>query len=160
MNHEEFISKLKERVCLADWHRRYYTSRARKFKRLDYWLKTSLGLAAVVGAAATGNDYLRIWGAILAGGSAFILSAVLPNFQWDSIVSGLKDEQTEWTRIFQGYEGLLRMSQILERSEMLVQEFQKVEELRKAAGLNDRNLPEDQALLNKVEGETRKYYGL
>src|SRR5438874_1843854 len=82
-------------------------------------------------------------GACLAGAGAFILASVLPNFHWDSIISGFKDEQEEWTRIFQGYEGLLRMAQILERDEMLAQEYQKVEELRNAAALNDRNLPED-----------------
>jgi len=52
------------------------------------------------------------------------------------------------------------MALILERDEMLAQEYQKVEELRNAADRNDRNLPEDQILLNKTEAEVRKYYGL
>ena len=52
------------------------------------------------------------------------------------------------------------MSQILNRNEMLLKEFQKVEELRKAAELHDRNLPEDKALLAKLEAETRTYYEL
>ena len=64
------------------------------------------------------------------------------------------------TRIFQGYDGVLSMSQILNRNEMLLKEFQKVEELRKAAELHDRNLPEDKALLAKLEAETRTYYEL
>ena len=66
----------------------------------------------------------------------------------------------EWTRIFHGYDGLLRMSQILDRDEMLEHEFQKLEELRRAADLNDRNLPEDKALLDKLEAEVRKFYRL
>jgi hypothetical protein len=158
MNHEEFNAKLKEMVCLSDWHYRYYTQRARKFKRIDYWLKSSLGMAAILGALMAGSDHLRVLGAILAGVCAFILGSILPNFRWDGIVSGLKAEQEEWTRIFQGYEGLLRISQILNRDEMLTQEFQKVEELRKAAQLNDRGLPEDQQLLDELEAEVRKYY--
>jgi hypothetical protein len=160
MNHDQFISKLKEMVCLSDWHKRYYTKRARKFKRIDYWVKSSLGLIAVVGAYMASSDHFRVFGACMAGASAFLLSGILPVYRWDSIVSGLKDEQEEWTRIFQGYEGLLRMALILERDEMLAQEYQKVEELRNAADRNDRNLPEDQILLNKTEAEVRKYYGL
>jgi len=108
MNHDEFVAKLKEMVCYSDWHKRYYTARARKYKRFDYWLKALLGLVAVVGAAMAGSNNFRVVGALLAGGCAFILGTVLPNFRWDSIVSGLKDEQEEWTRIFQGYDGVLR----------------------------------------------------
>jgi hypothetical protein len=160
MNHEQFLAKLKEMVCLSYWHMRYYTKRARKFKRRDYWIKSSLGLIAAIGALMAGSDHFRICGAVLAGVSAFILASVLPNFRWDTIVSGLKDEQEEWTRIFQGYEGLLRMALILDREEMLAQEFQKVEELRNAARLNDRNLPEDEYLLKQLEAEVRKYYKL
>jgi hypothetical protein len=160
MNRDEFAAKLKEMTCLADWHRRYYTRRARKYKRLDYWIRTSLGLIATFGAVLAGTVSFRIEGAILAGASAFALGTLLPNFKWDSIVSGLKDEQEEWARIFQGYEGLLNMSKILERDEMLAIEFQRVEELRKAAEINDRGLPEDESLLNKTESEVRKYYHL
>jgi hypothetical protein len=160
MNLEQFIAKLKEMVCFSDWHKRYYTKRARKYKRIDYWMKCLLGFAAVVGALMAGSNHFRVFGAFLAGGCAFLLSSILPNFRWDNIVSGLKDEQEEWTRIFQGYEGLLRMAQILERDEMLAQEYQKVEELRKATELNDRNLPEDKKLLKETEAEVRKYYGL
>jgi hypothetical protein len=36
MNHDEFVAKLKELVCFSDWHHRYYTLRARKYKRIDY----------------------------------------------------------------------------------------------------------------------------
>ena len=160
MNHEEFIAKLKEEVCNSDWHHRYYMQRARKYKRIDYWLKTTLGLVAIMGAFMAGSDNFRVIGAILAGGCAFALASILPNFRWDNIVSGLKDEQEEWTRIFQGYEGLLNMTKILERDEMLAQEFQKIEELKKATELNDRNLPEDTKLLDKLEVEVRKYYKL
>ena len=160
MNQEQFIAKLKEMVCLSDWHKRYYTKRARKYKRIDYWIKSSLGLVAVGGAYMASSNHFRVFGAYLAGGSAFLLSGILPIYRWDSIISGLKAEQEEWTRIFQGYDGLLRMAQILERDEMLAQEYQQVEELRKASELNDRNLPEDEKLLHKLEAEVRKYYGL
>lgn len=105
-----------------------------------------------------GINHFRILGSFLAGGCAFLLTTILPNFHWDEIVSGLKDEQEEWTRIFQGYEGLLRMSQILNRDEMLILEYQKVEEMRKNSALNDRNLPEDEKLLRKTEAETREYW--
>ena len=160
MNHNEFLDNLKKLVCYADWHHRYYTQRARKYKRIDFWLKSSLGLIAIAGAVMTGNNDLRVFGASLAGGCAFLLASILPNFRWEIIVSGLKEEQEEWTRIFQGYEGLLNMAQILDRDEMLAQEFQKVEELKKAAELNDRNLPEDKRLLKQLEAEVRKYYKL
>jgi hypothetical protein len=160
MNQEQFIAKLKEMVCLADWEMRYFTKQAGRFKRIDYWLKSLLGLVAIIGAVMTGSSDYRILGASLAGGCAFLLASVLPNFRWDTIISGLKDEQEEWTRIFQGYEGLLNMSQISDRDEMLAQEFQKIEELRKAAQLNDRGLPTDEKLLKETEKEVRKYYGL
>ena len=52
------------------------------------------------------------------------------------------------------------MAQILDRGEMLAQEFQKVEEMRKATQLNDRGLPEDNKLLKKIETEVRKDYML
>ena len=52
------------------------------------------------------------------------------------------------------------MTKISDRDEMLAREFQKVEELKKAAELNDRNLPEDQNLLDQLEAEVRKYYKL
>jgi hypothetical protein len=160
MNHDEFAAKLKELVCYADWHHRYYTQRARKYKRFDYWLKTSLGLISIFGAVMAGSDHFRVVGAILAGSGAFILATVLPNFRWDAIVLGLKEEQAEWTRVFQGYDGLLNLTKISDRDEILTMEFQKVEELKKAAELNDRNLPEDEKLLDKLELEVRKYYGL
>jgi len=160
MEHDEFLAKLKELICYADWHHRYYTQRARKYKRIDYWLKTILGLIAVLGALMAGTDHYRVLGASLAGGCAFLLASVLPNFRWDAIVSGLKEEQEEWTRIFQGYDGVLNMMKISDRDEILSREFQKVEELKKAAELNDRNLPEDKKLLKELEAEVRKYYKL
>jgi hypothetical protein len=52
------------------------------------------------------------------------------------------------------------MTKISDRDEMLSREFQKVEELKKAAELNDRNLPEDKKLLAKLESEVRQYYDL
>jgi hypothetical protein len=158
MNHDEFIDKLKKLVCYADWHHRYYMARARKYNRFDYWIKSSLGFIAAIGAVLSSAEKFRIFGAILAGGCAFLLGSVLPNFRWDAIVSGLKEEQEEWTRIFQGYEGLLNMAQISDRDEMLSMEFQKVEELKKAAELNERNLPDDEKLLRKIEEEVRKYH--
>jgi hypothetical protein len=160
MNRDEFNAKLKELVCYADWHHRYYTQKARKYKRIDYWIKTLLGLIAVIGAFLTGTTRFRFLGACMAGGCAFILANILPNFRWDTIVSGFKDEQEEWTRIFHGYDGLLSMSQILDRDEMLAQEYQKIEELRKASELHDRNLPDDNKLLLKLQSEVRKYYEL
>ncbi len=160
MNHEQFISKLKEMVCLSDWHKRYYTRRARKYKRIDNWLKSFLGAVSIIGAVMAGSNHFRVFGAALAGGCAFLLASVLPNFRWDAIVSGLKEEQEEWTRIYHGYDGLLNISQILDRDEMLTQEFQRVEELRKSSELNDRNLPEDQKLLEEIEKEVRDYHKL
>lgn len=158
MNHDEFIAKLKQQVCYSDWHHRYYMARAKKYSRIDYWIKSLLGFIAAIGAVMAAGDHFRIVGALLAGGCAFLLGSVLPNFRWDAIVSGLKEEQEEWTRIFQGYEGLLNMAQISDRDEMLSMEFQKVEELKKAAELNERNLPDDEILLRKIEVEVRKYH--
>lgn len=160
MNRDEFAAKLKEMVCLADWHHRYYTRRAGKYKRIDYWIRATLGALATCGAVLVGTSKYRELGAVLAGGSAFVLGTLLPNFRWDSIVSGLKDEQEDWARILQGYEGLTNMSNILDRGEMLAIEFQRVEELRKAAQLNDRGLPENKSLRDEVEAEVRKYYHL
>lgn len=158
MNHEEFICELKDMVCRSDLHKRYYAKRARKFNSRDYWLKGVLGVIAAIGALMAGTDHFRVVGACVAGLCAFALGSILPNFKWDSIVSGINDEREEWTRIFQGYEGVLRMSQILDRDEMIAQEYQKVEEMRKASALNDRGLPEDDDLLKRTEIEVRNYW--
>jgi hypothetical protein len=158
MNHEEFICELKNMVCHSDKHKRYYTKRSRKFNRWDYWLKGSLGTIAGIGALMAATDHWRVAGACVAGACSFALGSFLPNFKWEPIVSGINEEREEWTRIFQGYEGLLRMSQILERDEMLSQEYQKVEEMRKASALNDRKLPEDEVLLEEIDLEVRQYW--
>ena len=158
MNRDEFITKLKNSICIADLHKRYFTKRAEKYNRIDYRIKSPLGLVAVAGAVMAGTNHFRILGAALAGGCAFVLSNIMPIFRWDTFVSGFKDEQEEWTRIFQGFEGLLDMTQILERDEMLAQEFQKIEELRKASQLNDRRLPKDKKLFKETELEVRKYW--
>jgi hypothetical protein len=159
MNQAEFESKLKQMVCLSDWHFRYYSQRSRKWKWIDYWVKSSLGVLAIIGALMTSNDNLRVFGAVLAGVCSFVLATLLPNFHWDSIVSGINDEREEWTRIYQGYYDLYQMSKTLDRNEMLLQEFQKIEERRKAAESNDRALPEDKVLLKKIEREAKIYHG-
>lgn len=158
MNHEEFITKLKDSICVADWHKRYFTKRAGKYCQIDDKIKSSLGFIAIIGAIMAGTNHFRVIGAFLSGGCAFALSKFLPNFSWDVKVSGFKAEQDEWTRIFQGYEGLYHMYQILERDEMITQEFQKVEELRKASQLNDRRLPKDEKLLRETGVEVAKYW--
>ena len=158
MNHPEFIAKLKDSICVADWHKRYYTKQAGKYCKIDDRIKSSLGLIAIIGAIMAGTNYFRVFGACLSGGCAFILSKFLPNYSWDAKVSGFKSEQDEWTRIFQGFEGLFHMYQILERDEMITQEFQKVEELRKASQLNDRRLPIDKKLLKETQMEVRQYW--
>ncbi|MGD1087899.1 MAG: hypothetical protein ABR955_04135 [Verrucomicrobiota bacterium] len=50
MNHEDFICELKDMVCRSDWHKRYYTKRARKFNSRNYWLKGALGVVSAIGA--------------------------------------------------------------------------------------------------------------
>ena len=105
-------------------------------------------------------DDLRIFGAILSATCSLILGAVLPNFKWDSILRGWKEELSEWTTILQGYQGIHDMSKIQNRDEMLLLEFQKVEELRKTSQRNERGLPDDKKLLDKLEVEVRNYYEL
>ena len=160
MNPDQFAVELKELRCHADWHKRYYSERARKYHMIDYWLKTVLGFLALGGAALAGVAEVRMYAAFVAGGCAFLIANVIPNFKWDSIVSGFKDEALEWTKIFYGYEDLIRVAQMSEKGEILLQEFQKVREMQKAAALNDRHLPRDQKLFGKCEEEVRKYWGL
>jgi len=158
MNHDEFICELKDRVCHSDWHKRYYAKRARKFNSRDYWLKAMIGIIAAIGALMAGTNHFRVFGACVAGLCGFVLGSILPNFKWDSIVSGINEEREEWTRIFQGYEGVLRMWQILDRDEMIGQEYKKVEEMQKASALNDRGLPEDEKLLKEIGKEVANYW--
>ncbi|HEX3718049.1 MAG TPA: hypothetical protein VH595_08780 [Verrucomicrobiae bacterium] len=160
MNQEAFLGELKQACCTADWQLRYYQALARRYTRIDYWLKAFLGLSALCGAVVAGTPEYRLTGACIAGGSAFVLANVLPIFKWDTIVYGLRAEEQDWTRIFQGYEEIISFNQISNREEMLVQEFQRIKELQKAATLNDRVLPKSQALLNKFEGDIREFYNL
>jgi len=160
MNHEEFEAKLKEMIWTADWHQRYYKKLAARWDRRDYWLKATLGTLSIAGAAMVSSGHASVYGAWLAAGSAAVLGALLPNYKWDAMISGLKDERDEWIRIFQGYEGLQSMFKILERDEMLTQEWQKVEELRKATEATERGLPEDEKLLLEIQKKVEKYHDL
>jgi len=160
MNQEPFLSELKQSCCTADWQMRYYQALARRFNRIDYWVKSLLGLFAICGAVLAGTPDYRLLGAYIAGGCAFLLANVLPIFKWDTIVSGLRAEEQDWTRIFQGYEEIISFNQISNREEMLVQEFQRIKELQKAATLNDRILPKSQKLLDKYESKVREFYNL
>ena len=112
MNQESFLGELKQARCTANWHMRYYQELARRYHRLDYWMKSLLGLFALCGAVLAGIPEYRLIGAWLAGGCAFVMANVLPIFKWETIVSGLKAEEGDWTRIFQGYEEILSFNQI------------------------------------------------
>jgi hypothetical protein len=160
MNKEPFLSQLNQQICNADWHVRYYSDRSRKFNRIDYWVRSVIGLFALTGIWLSAIDNWRIIGVILAGGSAALTTSILPNFKWDSIVSGFKKEEEEWTRILQGYKDVLRFSEISNKDEMLLQEFQRINEMQNAAALNDRLLPKDDLLLNQKESEVRKFHRL
>ena len=49
MNSENFIAEIKELRCIADWHKRYYADRSRKYHQMDYWLKSLIGFLALSG---------------------------------------------------------------------------------------------------------------
>src|SRR6266567_7612433 len=121
MNREKFIGELKELMCNADWHRQYFAERSRKYHRIDFWIKSSIGFVSLTGAVLVGNSKFGSFGGIIAGFGAFLIANVLPNFKWDSIVNGFKEEQEEWTRIHQGYEALLRNAEISDKDEILIQ---------------------------------------
>jgi hypothetical protein len=160
MNDEKFLVELKQLRCHADWHKRYYAVQSKKYHRVDYWMKSLVGFFALLGVVLAGIPETRLYGAFLASGCAFVMANVLPNFKWDSIISGFEDEEREWADIFYGYEDLIRVAEISERGEILIQEFQKVREKQKAAALNDRELPLNQWLLDEKEAEVRKFYNL
>src|SRR6267154_583128 len=104
MEHKEFIAEIKRLICHSDYHWRYYTIRANIFHWRDVWIKGPLGVIGVIGALMAGSGRFPLTGAALAGGCAFILGTVLPNFKWDTIVSGLKDEEQEWATILLSYQ--------------------------------------------------------
>ena len=158
MNPEKFVVELKELRCVSDWHRRYYAEQARRYNRIDYWVRSLLGVAALIGAVMSGIPESRILGAILAGGCAFIMANILPIFKWEARVSGFNEAENEWMRIFKGYEDVLSFYEISDRGEILVQEFQRVKEMQKAAAFSDKRLPVNERLLRQKEQETRDYY--
>jgi hypothetical protein len=160
MNQPEFLVELKELRCHADWHKRYYSERSRKYHRIDYWLKSGVGLFALIGAVLVGFEETRLLGALVASGCAFCMANVLPNFKWDAIISGFDDEEQDWIRIFNGYADLIRVTEIADKGEILFHEFQKIREMQKTAALNDRHLPQDKKLLDLKEAEVREFYGL
>ena len=160
MNSEKFLGELKEKICFADWHKRYYQNRARKYHRIDYWLKAGLGVGALAAAVISGFSAWRTTGALIAGGCAFIMANLLPILKWDDIVSGFKAEEAEWIRIFKGYEGILSYYEISNRDEILVQEIQRVKEMQNATALHSRWLPHNKKVLDQCDKETREYYGL
>lgn len=160
VNHEEFIVEVKRLVCHSDWHRRYYSKRAHKYHWIDAWIKATLGVLGVVGAGLAGNGRFPLIGAILAGGCAFVLGTILPNFKWNDIVSGLKNEEQEWAAIFTSYERVRDITILHSKTEIVAQEFQKAKALQEASRLNNRHLPEDEKLRNEIELEVRKFYDL
>ena len=160
MNQEKFSVELKQLICHSDWMARYFAEQCRKYHRIDYWGKSGLGAVALIGTALLGNATWAWLGGFMAGGCAFVLGNVIPNFKWDKIVEGFKEEQEAWTRIQQGYEDLLRVSEISDKGEILLQEFQRVREMQKTAALDERNLPKDEKLLDRLEKEVRDFYGL
>lgn len=159
MDSAKFLSEVKERRCASDWHERYFTRQARKYHRIDYWLKSIIGLLGLLGAALVGNNSFSALGGVISGGCAFVLGVILPNFGWDKIVHGFEQEQEAWTRIRQGYENILRLAEMSDRGEILLQDFQQVREMEKTAELDEKHLPKNQKLLDEIEKEVRKYYG-
>jgi hypothetical protein len=160
MNHEEFIVQVKECVCRSDWHWQYYSALANRYHWRNVWLKGSLGVLGVIGATMAGSGTFQVVGAVLAGGSAFILGSVLPAFNWDKVVSGLKDEEQEWASIFTNYERVRDIATLYSKNEILAQEFQKAKALQESSRLNDRYLPQDEKLRDEIELKVREYYGL
>jgi hypothetical protein len=160
MNQEKFLVEVKEKRCFSDWHRRYYARQARKYHRIDYWLKSIIGVLALIGAIMTGFSDWRMFGAFLAATCAIIISNVLPRFKWDDIVSGFKEEEEEWMRIFKGYEDVISFTEISDRGEILLQEYQRIVESQKASALNSRKLPSNQKVWDECDKEIRDYYNL
>lgn len=160
MNRKDFLSKLNEDICYADWHCRYYTQQSRKYSCRDYWMKSLLGVSALTGAVLAGTDNFHLIGTVMAGGCAFVVANLLPIIGWQRLVSGLREEREEWTRILHGYESLKIIATILEKDEMLAWEYKKIEALKEAAARNDRELPEDKRLLAEIEADVRMYHGL
>jgi len=160
MNQDEFVVELKQLRCEADWHVRYYSERSRKYHRIDYWLKSIIGLFAIFGMFLAANPETQIYGTAIAAFCALLMANILPIFKWDGIITGFKEEEQDWTRIRNGYQDLLRVTAIADRGEILLQEFQKVREMQNMAALNDRHLPQDPQLLDNKEAEVRKFYNL
>jgi len=160
MNQEKFLVNAKEKLCFSDWHKRYYARQARKYNRADYWMKAIIGVLALVGAIMTGFPDWRMPGAFLAAACAIVVSNLLPRFKWDETVSGFKEEEEEWMRIFKGYEDVISFTEISDRGEILLQEYQRIVEMQKAAALNSRRLPHNQKVWDECDKETRAYYNL
>jgi hypothetical protein len=99
-------------------------------------------------------------GIILSGGCAFIIANLIPIFKWDSIVSGFKEVEKDWTRIYKGYEEILSFYEISNKDEILSREYQRVKEMHNAAALNDQKLPKDAILLEKCQKEVMEYRGI
>jgi hypothetical protein len=158
MNQEKFVVEIKQLIVQADWHRRYATAQSRKYHRIDYWAKMLVGMVSLVGAALLGNANWKWLGGIMAGVGAFILGNIVPLVKWEAIVSGLKQEQEDWTKIFHSAESLLRISEISDKGEILLQELQRIVQMRETCALNERNLPVSKKLLDKYEVETRGFY--
>jgi hypothetical protein len=160
VDQDKFINELKQLICEADYHKRYFSKQSRKYHRVDYWLRSVLGLIALLGIFVSGFTDWRLIGTLISGLSAFVLANVLPAFKWDSILLAFRDEQDDWTRIHHGYEDLLRVSKLAGRDEILLQEFQRIREMQNNAALNEKLLPKNEELLEEIELEVRQYYGL
>lgn len=158
VDYDKFTCELKELVCHADWLKRYFSEQSRKYHKRDYWLKSGLGALALSGIVVGGITDWKLIGTLMSGVSAFIMANVLPNFKWDSIILGFKEEQEDWTRIHHGYEDLLRVAENATKDEMLFQEFQRVKAMQNNAGLEERYLPKDEKLLEKFRIEVKDFY--
>ena len=161
INQESFVVELKQRMFFAEWHKRSYAECSRIWNRRDYCLRCVIGILSLVGIVMAGSDEWREIGAFLAGGCALVMANLLPILKWDSIVSGFREEEEAWTRIFKGYEDVVNLKEIAEnKDEILIQEFQKIKETQTAAALNMRWLPHHKKIWVKCDKEVREYHNL
>jgi len=159
MNREKMIEDVKELLCHADWHKRYFSHMFRRFSTIDYWMRVILALTSLTGVSLAATQY-HLLGTFLAAGAAFLVANVLPILKWDTILTGFREEQETWTRIYHGYDNLLRNMEVAERDELLILDFKRIKESQEKASLDERHLPVDQKILDQEEEAVRKFHAL
>jgi hypothetical protein len=140
---QQFQLELKESVRIAKIHSDYCDRQSSKYHQRHYRLRAAIGLSAIAGVILTAFETTRIIGSFISAFCAFTTVQILPFLKWDETVQAFKESDIERKRILYGYRNILSTLNMYDRSEILVDQKSKIQQLEELANQNDKKLPKD-----------------